>query len=125
MEYLRRCCRSGTWVGDFYFADLDLGKFPDLSFLIKIVLTLSHGQAAVERSFSVNNSVLNLNMKEDSIVAKKIVKDHMIFNSLKPYTIAITNQLIRSVSAARQKYQESLATSIKVPVTKSLLSPRN
>ena len=98
-------------MDDFYFADLDLGKFPDLSFLIKIVLTLSHGQAAVERSFSVNNSVLNLNMKEDSIVANKIVKDHMISNSLKPYTIAITNQLIRSVSAARQKYQESFATS--------------
>ena len=99
-------------LDDFYFADLDLGKFPDLSFLIKIVLTLSHdGQAAVERSFSINNSVLNLNIKEDSIVAKKIVKDHMISNSLKPYTISITNQLIRSFYAARQKYQESLATS--------------
>lgn len=98
-------------LDDFYFTDLNLAAFPDLSFLIKMILTLSHGQAAVERSFSINNSVLNLNMKEDSIVAKKIVKDHMISNGLKPNTINISNKLIRSVASARQKYKDSLAQS--------------
>ena len=59
----------------------------------------------------MNNSVLNLNMKEEPIVAKKIVKDHMISNGLKPYTVPTTDQLIRSVATARQKYHDSLAKS--------------
>ena len=44
---------------------------------MKITLTLSHGQASAERSFSVNNTVINVNMSEDSIVAEKIIKDHI------------------------------------------------
>ena len=59
----------------------------------------------------MNNSVLNLNMKEESIVAKKIVKDHIISNGFKPYTVPTKNLLIRSVATARQKYHDSLAKS--------------
>ena len=76
---------------------------------MKIALTLSHGQASVERSFSLNKSVLNHNISEDSIVAKKAIRDHMLSNGLEPQSILISNKLIRCASGARQKYQDFLA----------------
>ena len=59
-------------------------KYEDLSFLLKVVLTLSHGQAAVERSFSLGNALLNYNMSEDSLKTKNVIKDHMLSNGLEP-----------------------------------------
>ena len=52
-------------------------------------------------------------MSEDSIVAKKIIKDHMISNKLTPESVQINNKLLRSVSTARQKYGDQLAENKK------------
>ena len=76
--------------------------------LVKIVLTLSNGQASVECSFTFNKSVLNYNITEDSIVAKKAIRDHMLSNGLEPQSIVISNQLVWFVSGACQKYQDYL-----------------
>ena len=67
-----------------------------LSYVVKIILTLSHGQASVERGFSINKSLVKVNMKEETIVAKKIIRDYMLANLLKPYTREISNKLILS-----------------------------
>ena len=75
------------------------------------MLILSHGPAAVERSFSLGNALLNYNMSEDSVKAKIVIKDHMLSNDLELHTIHISNQLIRSVATARQKYQTFLENS--------------
>ena len=56
----------------------------ELAAVVKIFLTLGHMQASVERGFSENNTVLARNMKVESIVARHLIKDHMIFNSLQP-----------------------------------------
>ena len=50
-------------------------------------------------------------MSEDSIKAKKVIKDHTLSNGLEPHAIHISNQLIRSVATARQKYQTFLENS--------------
>ena len=47
----------------FFFSLLAIKKYVNLAFVIKMILTLSHGQAAVERSFSINKSVVDVNMK--------------------------------------------------------------
>ena len=78
-----------TALDDFYFKLGGMTKYKDLSFLLKIVLTLSHGQAVVERNFSLGNALLNYNMGEDSVKAKKVIKDHMLSNGLEPHTIHI------------------------------------
>ena len=44
-------------LDNFYFQTLKVGKYSELSNVIKIVLTLSHDQADVERGFSENNRV--------------------------------------------------------------------
>ena len=108
------CFDSSTKDLDkLYFNDIDLQSFEELSFLVKIILTLSHGQASAERSFSINNTVIDVNMSEDSIVAKKIIKDHMISNKLTPESVQITNKLLCSVSTAQQKYEDQLAENKK------------
>ena len=61
---------------------------------MKIILSLRHDQASVERSFSVNNAVINVTMSGDSIVAKKIIKDHMISNKLTFKSVQITNFIL-------------------------------
>ena len=109
------CCFDSSTkdLDEFYFNEIDLQSFKELSFLMKIILSLGHCQASVERSFSVNNTVINVNMSEDSIVAKKIIKDHMISNKLTPESVQINNKLLRSVSTARQKYGDQLAENKK------------
>ena len=73
-----------------------------------MILTLSHGQAAVERGFSINNSLSIVNISEKSLVCKKLLKDHLLSNQQEVHTVPITNQLIRSVATARQKCKKSL-----------------
>ena len=79
-----------TNLYDFYFRFIGIEKYKKLSFLVKIFRTLSHGQASVECSFILNNSVLlNNNVSEGSIVAKKAIRDYMFSNGLEPQSIVI------------------------------------
>ena len=68
----------------FFFSLPAIKKYVILAFVMKMILTLSHGQAAVERSFSINKSVVDVNMKEEFIVARKTIKDHMLLNDIQP-----------------------------------------
>ena len=43
--------------------------------LVRLLLTLSHGQAQVERGFSTNKDILSTNMAEESVVACRQVYD--------------------------------------------------
>ena len=78
----------------FYFRFIRIGKYKELLFLVKIFLTLSHRQASVEHSFSLHKSVLNHKISEDSIVAKKAIRDHMLSNGLEPQSIVMSNELV-------------------------------
>ena len=89
----------------FFFSLPAIKKYVNLVFVIKMILTLSHGQAANERSFSINKSVVDVNMKEQSIVAHKTIKDHMLSNNIQPDMIEISNKLINFYLSARQKYE--------------------
>ena len=44
---------------------------------MQLILTLSHGQATVERGFSVNKEVLAPNRQETSLVAMRLVHSSM------------------------------------------------
>ena len=70
-----------------------------------MILTLSHGQAALERSVSINKSIVEVNMTEESIVARKTIKDHMLSNDIQPDMIEIPNKMINFYRSARQKYE--------------------
>ena len=87
-------------LDNFYFKKY----YIKLSFMIRFMLTLSHGKASVERGFNLNNTVLKTNMSSNTIVARRIIKDHMLSNDLAPHTIIISPAMIKSFRSPRQKY---------------------
>ena len=95
-------------LDDFYFKEMKVSRYKELSSVLIIILTLSHGQADVERGFSLNPGVLEDNIKEKSVVSKRIIKDHMISHDLQPDTVEITNELRKSCQHARQRYHTHL-----------------
>ena len=45
--------RKDTQLHDFYFNVLGIQKYKELTYIVKIILTLSHGQAAIETGFNL------------------------------------------------------------------------
>ena len=72
--------REETSLDKFYFEKTDIRRFKELALLLNVILTLGHGQAAVDRFFRINNSPSIVNISEKSLVCKKLVKDHLLSN---------------------------------------------
>ena len=68
---------------------------------------LSHGQATVERGFSINKEVVVENQTLQSLVARRIVKDHIHFVQGVD-KVDITHSMIVSVRGARARYMNDL-----------------
>ena len=66
--------------------------------VIKMVLILSRGNAAVESGFSVNKELLVENIEEDTIVAQRIVFDAIRVSGMYVTKIDIPNKMIVSRS---------------------------
>ena len=54
--------------------------YKSFSHVLKIVLTVFHGQANVEHGVSLNEQLVNENMRESSLISQRFVKDHMLLN---------------------------------------------
>ena len=93
---------------DDFFMKTEIGSYKNLFSILKLLLVLSHGQANVERCFSVNSNVLKFNMSENSIVSRKLIIDHMKCHNLSPQSFPITNDLLKSVRSSRQRYEQYL-----------------
>ena len=75
--------------------------------LVQLLLVLSHGQASVQRGFSVNKELEIENLADQSLVAQRLVCDYInavggILN------VPITQPLLTSCSAARKRYERYL-----------------
>nr|XP_055033836.1 uncharacterized protein LOC129422133 [Misgurnus anguillicaudatus] len=94
---------------DHFFSETLQGK-DDLKYLwqvVKMVLILSHGQATVERGFSVNAAMSTENKKEISYASQRLVCDYVSsVGGVKK--VQITPRMIASCKAARQRYEDSL-----------------
>ena len=53
-----------------------------------------NAKASVKRGFSINNAILETNMLPETVLSKRIVRDHMIAKGLKPHTIKIDNPIM-------------------------------
>ena len=67
---------------------------------MQLLLTLSHGQAAVKRGFFVNNFLLQPNLKSLSLVAQKMIYDIVIRTEQPIAKFQVTPELLRSCSLA-------------------------
>ncbi len=82
-------------------------KFTKLWMVCKLLLLLSHGQASVERGFSVNRQIEVENMSADTYSAQRIICDHVTaVGGLGK--VSIDKGMMLSVAGARQKYMMSL-----------------
>jgi hypothetical protein len=100
--------------------------FTKLWNLIKTLLLLSHGQASIERGFSVNKDVLACNMSKKTLVAKRMVTDAVSSqlgpgNSYKVYKVNITKEMLTSCKAARMRYSLYLEDQSKIKATSETL----
>ena len=93
-------------LADFYFKKCNINKYKELAAIVKILLTLSHGQASVEWGFHENNKVLAQNVKVESIISRCLITDHMVSNYLQPHTIDISREMMLSIKMAHQKYKD-------------------
>ncbi|GBL86674.1 hypothetical protein AVEN_194905-1 [Araneus ventricosus] len=93
----------------------------NLSMVIKLVCTLSHGNANVERGFSVNAECIVENMREELLVARRIVYDTILsiggINNLqieKPLIHAARNSYSRFLEASKEKKKQQEGNYIKL-----------
>ena len=71
------------------------------------MLLLSHGQATVERGFSINRQLEVENLNDQSYEAQRIICDHVHYvGGL--LNVNITKELLSSATGARHKYQAYL-----------------
>ena len=92
-----------------YFNQLRIGKYKQLvKVLKKILFTISHGQALVERGFSLNKTMLKDNIEQTSVICRSLTKYYLVMKNVKPYTTKISNQLILDIKSSRMKYESYL-----------------
>lgn len=78
--------------------------YPELWAFCQKLLLLSHGQASVERGFSVNKEIETENMQEDTLVAHRLICDYVTIHG-GVSRVPLTNELLKSVMAARSRYR--------------------
>ena len=97
--------KSTTWLDDYFFKELEIGKQRELAKVLKIVFTLSHDQSDVERGFNMNKKTSKLNQSGISLIARRLVKDHMSGNKEMSHTLVISPKLRTSVKGAHVQYE--------------------
>jgi len=72
--------------------------------IFKLLLTLSHGQATIERGFSQNKDIMCDNLAERTLVAQHVIIDHINYvGGLGK--VKVSKQMLLSAPTARNKYQ--------------------
>ena len=72
-------------------------------------MTISHGQASVDRGYSVHKDMLFENLQEKTVVALRTVYDGISAINSQDFTeLPITPRLKRKVKAARKRYSQHL-----------------
>jgi ribosomal protein S8 len=96
-----------VWIDCITTLSQDKESFKELSELVKALLVLSHGQAAVERGFSVNKEIEIENMKGQTLVAQRIICDH-VKHAGGILGVDLTKDLLLSARMSRHRYEAYL-----------------
>ncbi len=81
-----------------------MNGYAELWSFVEKLLLLSHGQATVERGFSINKEVEMCNMNEDTIVSQRLICDYvrMCGGVVK---VPLTKELLNECASARNRYR--------------------
>lgn len=96
-------------LNDFYFNVLkNDGSKKELWEFDKSILILSHGNASVKSSFSINKDLITVNMPKESIVQQKVVYDAILGYNLEIDQIPISESIIKMFWGAKKAYNTAL-----------------
>lgn len=90
-------------LDSFYHENLS-SRHTELSEVVKMILVMSHGQADVERGFSINKEVEGANLTEKNIIAQRRICDYVSYCG-GVTNVPITKELLASVASSRNRYQ--------------------
>ena len=98
--------RKSSQLDDFFFSTLKLEeRFPGLAKFVSLILTISHGQASIDRGFSIQKHQLQQNVDHLYVRSRRLIKDHLLANGLTPATTPITNEMMTQVKGSGTKYR--------------------
>ena len=104
-------------LDQFYFEMVKVNvNYKVLSKVLILVFVLGHGQASIERGFSINRNIFSENMKEKLLFSRPTIKDFMMSNKLKAHQVQITIEMIRASRSASLKYKMYLEENRKLQV---------
>ena len=88
-----------------YFRALNnVEMYEDLWEVIRKILLLSHGQATVEHGFSFNKQAMEVNQKQDNLISRRVIKDHLTYlGGIKEFEIM--EPLLQACSQAFNEYK--------------------
>ena len=91
-------------VDDFYAIIPSKGKDQDLWFITKKVLIFSHGNGRIESGFSIDEDLLNENMKQEPIFAQRVVYDGVMHEGV-ILKVSGNKKIMTEVRQSRSRYQ--------------------
>uniref|UniRef100_A0A3B1ILN4 Exostosin GT47 domain-containing protein n=1 Tax=Astyanax mexicanus TaxID=7994 RepID=A0A3B1ILN4_ASTMX len=81
-----------------------MNGYAELWSFVEKLLLLSHGQATVERGFSINKEVEMCNMNEDTIVSQRLICDYVrICGGV--VKVPLTKELLNECATAQSRYR--------------------
>ena len=110
---------------DVFFGDHLSKCHEELWKVFKVVCMLLHGQSFTERVFSVNEEVIDHNMKEKSITSQRTVYDGIQqHSSNKISDFPVLAEMRKSCSLSHQRYKDNIEKSKKEAVESDIILKR-
>lgn len=106
-----------------FHRNMDKSEFTELWKVVKMILLLSHGQATVERGFSVNKETTADNMKKESLVSRRLVVQ-AVRAAGGVTSVLVTKELLCYASSACSKYHDHLDQQRKEEAQKQVAQKR-
>ena len=95
-----------TRLDHFYIKIVMVGRYEVLSFILKIIFTVSHEQASMECGFSLNDCVNQTNIAPETIISKRLIKDYILANKITVDIVDITRDMIKAYTKLHMLYNQ-------------------
>nr|CAD7264555.1 unnamed protein product [Timema shepardi] len=96
-----------TRLDDLWMSLLSNQRLKNLMKVVRMLLPLSHGNATLERGFSINGEVIVEHLREDSIVAQRIVYDS-VMDAGGIDNFVVPRDLLLSMRSANMRWKQAL-----------------
>ena len=108
-EFAKQMSGNENRLDYFYQRELsDKDEHKELYDVIKRILVLSHGNAEVERGFSVNKNLLRDNLSEESLIAQRLVHQAIPTDGNKFLDVPVDKEMIADVRMAWRRREAML-----------------